>query len=90
MKSKDPVDVEVGLKLPKSAVDFIDFLCSLNGRTRECWLRRTLQVDLRAFLDDPGSEWSEDWIKERFGLEPFLPEDSTRSLITRRLAPEPL
>jgi hypothetical protein len=68
-------DVEVRFMLPKSAAAFIDFLCSLSGIKREEWFRDILRGDLRAYLDDPGAIWSEDYLKECFGLEPFLSED---------------
>lgn len=68
-------DTQVKLALSKSAVDFIDFLCSLSGSTREDWIREVIRSALRAALDDPIPEWDEDYLKERFSLEPFLAED---------------
>lgn len=75
-KKENLLDVEVRFKLPKSAVDFIDFLCTLGGDSRDTWFRRTIQADINAALDNPGSYCDEDWLKKRFGLEPFLSEDS--------------
>ena len=49
-------EVEVTFKLPKSAVDFIDFLCSIRGQTRQEVLRDTIRSELKLALDDPISE----------------------------------
>jgi len=68
-------DVEVRFMLPKSAVDFIDLLCSLSGRKREEWFRDIIRGELSAYLDDPGDSWNEGWLTERFGFQPFLSEE---------------
>lgn len=74
-EKENALEVEVKFKLPKSAVDFIDFLCGLNGFNRGGWLRAVIRGDLESFLNDPTSEWDEDWMKTRFGLAPFLSEE---------------
>jgi len=68
-------DIEVRFMLPKSVVEFIDFLCTLSGQNREGWFRRTLAGDLRAYLGNPADLWNEKYLKVRYGLEPFLSQD---------------
>jgi hypothetical protein len=68
-------ETEVRFMLPKSAVAFIDFLCGLQGCKRDGWLREAIRIDLSAIVNDPMPEWDEAWMKQRFGLEPFLSED---------------
>jgi len=74
-KKEDIFNVEVKLELAKAAVDFIDFLCGLSGQTREEWFREVIRQDLKGMLNDPDSNWNEEYLRERFGLEPFLSED---------------
>jgi hypothetical protein len=72
MKNGNPLNVEVRFKLPKSAVAFIDFLCSLSGTQREGWLRAAIRQDLEAIMNSPQGEWDEAWMTERFGIAPFF------------------
>jgi hypothetical protein len=69
-------EVEVTFKLPKSAVDFIDLLSQIRGQTREDVFRDTIRGELNLALDDPISEWNQKHLREQYGLEPFLSEDS--------------
>ena len=69
-------EVEVTFKLPKSAVEFIEFLCSMRGQTREEVFTDMVRSELNLALDDPVSEWNQKHLREQYGLESFLSKDS--------------
>jgi hypothetical protein len=75
MTKETATDVEVRFMLPKSAVAFIGLLCSLSGQKREEWFREVIREDLKAMLNDPDQNWNEEYLRDRYGLEPFLSED---------------
>jgi hypothetical protein len=75
MTKETATEIEVRFMLPKSAVAFIDLLCSLSGQKHEEWFRDVIRQDLKAMLNDPGQNWNEEYLRERYGLEPFLLED---------------
>ena len=52
-------EVGVTFKLPNRVIDFIDFLCTLKGQTREEVFRDMIRGELNLALDDPVSEWNQ-------------------------------
>jgi hypothetical protein len=60
------------IQLPRSAVDFIDFLRTLTEQTREEWFQSNIAANLRILVDDPSAIWNRKYLLGHFGLNSFL------------------
>jgi hypothetical protein len=66
-------EIEVKIKLPKSAYEFItEVISRTSGLRSEDWIRQAIQSEVASALEDPHHHWDPVWLKNRYDLQAFL------------------